>query len=964
LDRESQQANAAASYPKRSFLSLYGLAFTFPLGILYLLESFVIKALEVHGISGEVGLIPLLQAWSPDIAFAAATTVGLAAVFSYFGKAVKIPVAVVYYLLMAVMLSLMIASYGFFMSTGTNLSWSAIRYWAANYAEVSNVVAGEDEQMWVRFLIAYCHLGLVLLFAVLPHIPPVTRRLWRVFSNRVAFTTFGVGLLAAILFSLVPAAKGPVMAACQCVPLNIISDFVKEEILPEETVEIADNERLDASLEFEAVSTGPRLNVVLIMYESLRWKSSDAYFPGMDLTPFMAELAEDGMLIENQHTVVPHTTKAVVPICCGIYPYLDTTPKETLPGLLPRRCLPHILRSQGYRTAFFQPAANFEKREQLVSNMGYEVYKGLDDMPQEGFETTNYFGKEEHIMIRPSMQWVDSVKDNGPFLLTYLTLCTHHNYVTPQSHPYRNYPVDNDDLRNYMNAVRYTDDFLRDLFAEFKKRDLIDNTLFVIVGDHGEAFGEHGGWQHDLVMWEEGLHSFGLLYSPNHLPRGVRIDGFRSHVDIVPTVCDLLGLNLKKGEFVGSSILRPVPEGRKQFHSCWYRRRCLAVREGSVKTIFHYGVRPMEVYDNSIDPFDQQNLAHTGPYDEVFLREREEEMTRWVKVVNQQYREWEEALAGSAVSEDEPPVENRLHARFGDGIELIGYEIHPVEVNAGQDVRVKYVFKALKALSSTNRLFVHVVQGKAFLNEDHVPANGTYPLGKWKKGQYIIDEHVIHIPGTWRSGEAKVRIGFWDTRTRKRFPVHDCSADVDQNRLEVARVKVRGGISHPTVTVGQRRKKIKRWIGFDKPSMETETSVLFGDKVELVGFTLSRVDVELAGTAEISYAFRAANSIPASWKLTVKLIRDDGKTIDGDHVPIGGLYPPKDWRKREYVVDLHRIHIDMHRCKPGKYTVWLGFRAGSRGVAVEGELEADKLNRVKIGTVNIERGAQKKSVGR
>jgi len=377
------------------------------------------------------------------------------------------------------------------------------------------------------------------------------------------------------------------------------------------------------------------------------------------------------------------------------------------------------------------------------------------------------------------------------------------------------------------------------------------------------------------------------------------------------------------------------------------------MRDGPIKILYHYGLRPPEVYDTDADPLEENNLSFRGPYDESFLEGKEEEMTRWVKVVNQQYRDWEETLLDRAVTREEPPVANRLRARFGDGIELVGYEVDPPVVEAGRDVRVKYVFKALKELRKTNRLFVHVLHQGKFLNEDHEPANGAYPLDKWEPGDYVIDEHLVHIPGTWKSGEARVAIGFWDRTTKQRFPVSEAEGEVSENRLIVARFEVKGTTTTTGMTVEQRRRKIGRWIGRQPPDVAIASDVVFGEKIALVGYTPSRVDVKLAGTVEATYAFQALDGIPANWKLTVKLIRDDGEEIDGNHVPIGGLYPPKFWRKKEYVVDLHRIHIDMHKCRPGTYQLRLGFQAGRKPVPVRGSLDADSRHRVNLGVVTI-----------
>ena len=935
----------------RPLLSGFGLALTLPLALVYMLETLVLKSLQLNSIVGGLPLLSLVQAIAPDVVWAVGVGTAAAVAISMSRPWLSTCVAILYFLFMSVMLAMGVANHGFFVSVGANLSWSSIQYWLSNYEQTSKVISRESN-VTLRFVLAYAQFAIVALAAILPLIPPLRRRLLTIrFGVRI--TRIGVVGAAAMVFLLswIPRSAGELTVLCQCTPINIMGDFVADVMLPEEEVIIAESERLDASLELQASKATPRYNVVLFIFESLNWKSSDVYMPGLGTTPFLAQMAQNGQIIEHQYTVVPHTTKAVVPINCGIYPYLDTRPIEATPGILPRRCLAHILRSQGYQTAFFQPAANFEERHQLVANMGYDVYRGLNDLPQEGFEETNYFGREERMMLQPSMEWVDEARQEGPFLLTYLTLSTHHNYVTPQSFPYTEYDVEDVDQRNYYNAVHYIDTFLQEVHDEFDRRGLLDSTLFVIVGDHGEAFGEHGGRQHDLIMWEEGLRSFGMLYAPGNLPPG-RITGARSHLDIVPTVVDFLGLELTRGSFVGTSLLKPLAEDRVLYHSCWFRRRCLAMHEGLHKTIYHYGMRQDESYDNSIDPYDERNLAYQGDYTEEFLSSREEEMKRWVKVVNQQYKEWETALRDGAVSDTEPPIANRVSARFGDAVELVGYEIQPTSVEAGRDIRVKYVFRALRSLEPSDSLFVHVLHQGKFLNEDHVPANGALPLDKWEEGRYVIDEHTIHIPGTWKTGEAELAIGFWSKKSKRRYEVSADGMEVDEKRLMVTRLKVRSSGRPTAMTVEQRRAKIQQWIGKAKPQVQQESGLRFGERIELVGYDLLRMDVELAGTVEMTYTFRAIREIPASWRLTVKLVREDGETIDGDHVPIGGLYPPGDWQPDEYIVDRHRIHIDMHRSKPGTYGVYLGFAAGGKPVAPSGG-EVDERQRVRIGTATI-----------
>ena len=955
-----------------AWLTWFGLALALPASAFYLLVTGAIKLMQLRAVDDQASLWTFLQAWSADHTFALAAGLCATLLFSRLKGLQRLPFVILYGVALTYMLMMAVASHGYFLSTGANLSWSSIEYWLRNFKSASRVVASEG--VFLRFAIAYSQPIVVLLALVIPQLKGPRRRLeaQAALSTRAGLSLGAVLGLAFIASLFIGPPHGPAMAVGRAAGANIIADFVEDELMPEAQVEIHATERLDSQLKVTRDPDAPRTNVVLIMFESLRWSSSDVYEPGLDTTPYLASLAKDSLTIDRQYTVVPHTTKAVTALNCGIYPYLDTEPKEATPGILPRRCLAHLLRAQGYKTAFFQTASYFEHRDKLVANMGYETFRGLPDMPGEGFEPVSYFGREDRMMVEPSLAWVDEARKDGPFLLTYLTLTTHHNYVYPQSFPAKDYAVEDHDLGNYLNAVRYTDDVIREIMEGFKARGILEDTLFLVIGDHGEAFGEHGGRQHDLIMWEEGLRSFGMIYAPKYLEPG-HIEGLRSHLDIVPTVADFLGLELTEGDFVGSSLLKPAPAGRKLFHSCWFQRRCMAMSEGFMKTIYHYGLRASEVYDHQQDPLDTQDLYGTPGYGADVIKPHEEEMLRWVKVVNQQYREWGERLTAGAISAQAPEITGAMQARatrFGDLIELVAFELSPSALRAGEDLRIRTVFRVLERPKASLRLFMHVHQRGKMINADHVPVHGNMPLAKWKKGQYITDEQVVHIPGTWGTGEVTVSLGFWDRRTKKRLELTDDEAsrnDKRDKRLTLGRVKVRALAKAPPMSVAKRREKAGASVSMEAPEVREadRKRAVFGGAIELLAVEQERMDVNLAGTVQMTYVFHSLKTVARNWKLRVSLVREVAEaspgrkkksapvTIDGDHAPIGGLYPLSDWRRGEYVRDQHRIHIDMNRSKPGTYGVYLGFTRGRAPVPVETSLPRDDTSRVRIGTVTI-----------
>ncbi|MDD5309217.1 MAG: LTA synthase family protein [Deltaproteobacteria bacterium] len=933
-------------------LDFRALVQTFPLGLLIVVESVVFKAGEAAAATGSGSALVALTNSAPDAAFAVALAAVFAVLLSVTRGAWRAGVSVLFHLVALVFLLLNAASHGYFAATGSPLSASTVVYTLENMGIVSDIAARETTSSRLGLLIV--QILAVAVSAVAAEIGPVRRRLERVPFPRTRWTRLllvGTAAASAGLL-LVPAGTGAAAMNSRSIPVAIVVDAVKETFGRNDAVTIRDGERQGGDLAFARNPDRPRPNIVFIIFESLSWKQSDIYSPGRGVTPFLAELARKSLVVDRMYTIVPHTTKAIMPMLCGVYPQLTTEPKEATPGILPHRCMAHMLRDEGYATAFFQPAENFEKRSELVANMGFDLFRGYRDMPAAGFEKVSYFGGEDKMMLGPSMRFVDSM-EKRPFFLTYLTLATHHNYTSPQSFPYVDYKVADKDERNYMNAARYIDDFVREVVGEFEKRGLLENTVFFIGGDHGEGFAEHGRRQHDLVIWEEGLHTAALLFGPRILGAPGHIGGVRSNLDWVPTAADLLGITPMGGRFVGQSLLKPVPRNRRLFFSCWFTRQCLALREGPVKTIYFYDQRPMEVYDNVADPRDERNLAFTGRFDARALDRRKEEMLHFREAINQQYDQWATARGRGRITTEEPQVAHPLRARFGDKVELIGYEVTPERPSAGSDLKLKYVFKCLARLGENEKLFVHLTQGRRSVNGDHVPLGGSYPPSDWQPGEYIVDEHTVHVPGTWSGGELRVLLGFWDSSSKQRLPVSGTDAEVDDSGVVVAALPVAAEQILGPLSIEALRDKIKDSISFAPPRFASPVGATFGGAVELTGVTLVRTDVELAGTVEMTYVFHALKEVPPSWKLVVRLVRDERVSIKGDHDPIGGLYPMSLWREGEYVVDRHRIHIDMYASKVGTYTAWLGFTDNGRPVPASGGAEIDAGQRVKLGTVVI-----------
>jgi lipoteichoic acid synthase len=377
-------------------------------------------------------------------------------------------------------------------------------------------------------------------------------------------------------------------------------------------------------------------NVVLVHLESTRAQSVTPYNEDLKTTPFLDKLAESSLLVERAYTTVPRSSKASVAVNCGIEPAPYPGP-EFEPGGVPARCLAGLLKEEGYDTVFFQSTSNsIDNFGDVVRGFGYEEFYPSEVMDTEGFQVTNTFGYEDDVMLGPSEEWLTAQKQSGsPFLAEYLTGTGHHDYQCLHTRYGSEAFAEDGMLNRYLNCLRLQDFFLENLIDQYKELGLYEDTIFVIFGDHGEGFKEHGREMHGDTIYEEGLRVPLLIHAPGWFEDGRRVEGLSSQIDVLPTVLEMLGYGVKNGRYPGYSLLRTPPEERTLFFSCISGNRCLASIKGSEKYIYHYGDQPEEVFDLAQDPLEKRNLA--GERNREELDERREELFAWYTRVNAEY---------------------------------------------------------------------------------------------------------------------------------------------------------------------------------------------------------------------------------------------------------------------------------------------------------------------------------------
>src|SRR5215218_11303361 len=176
-------------------------------------------------------------------------------------------------------------------------------------------------------------------------------------------------------------------------------------------------------------------------------------------------------------------------------------------------------------------------------------------MSTRGFQRANYLGYEDDIMLGSSRAWLEE-NANSPTLVTFLGVTPHDDYLPIYRYGRKKFSS-RAMLDRYLNNVYYDDFWVKNVIEQYRKLGLYEETIFVIYGDHGEGFGEHGRYVHENNPYEESLRVPLLIHCEEYLRKGERFAGLSNHLDILPTVLDLLGYEVEGGEYPGYSLLRP-----------------------------------------------------------------------------------------------------------------------------------------------------------------------------------------------------------------------------------------------------------------------------------------------------------------------------------------------------------------------------------------------------------------------
>lgn len=267
-------------------------------------------------------------------------------------------------------------------------------------------------------------------------------------------------------------------------------------------------------------------NVVIILMESMSAEYLKAESNGKPLTPYLNELIEKSYYYDNFYSSGIHTNNGIASTLYGYPAQFD----KTMMGVSVDHYsgLPGNLKDRGYQTMFFLTSnPQYDNMNSFLMENGFDRIYSQYDYPNE--KIVNNFGVQDDYLFEYGIEQLNEESKSGkPFLAAFMTVSNHPPYIVPER--FKNIS-DNDESC----IIAFSDACIR-LFMESAAQQMwYDNTIFVILGDHGRSIGTQ---IYDMPLSYN--HIPLIIYSPLFDDMPKRFEQFGGQIDVYPTVMGLL----------------------------------------------------------------------------------------------------------------------------------------------------------------------------------------------------------------------------------------------------------------------------------------------------------------------------------------------------------------------------------------------------------------------------------------
>ena len=389
-------------------------------------------------------------------------------------------------------------------------------------------------------------------------------------------------------------------------------------------------------------------NIVLFGIDSLRADHMSCYGYDRQTTPHIDRFAQEGALFLHNISAHIPTTSAYSSMLTGrdVFGTQVVALRHQGPLRPEVKTLPEILHEEGYTSSCVG----------FTGNPGSRGYDKYIDYPGWGSWNEGRSPKAQSLNDVALPELDRLVEADQPFFLFLRHMDPHAPYLPPAPYERMFYHGNESDPENrsmdpvmsfkpfcdffaswmppgvsdkdyviaqYDGAVAYMDACIQSIFTALEAHGILDETIVVINGDHGETLYDHDCYFDHHGLYEPTIHVPLIIRYPYAIPAGTAVEGYTQHKDLVPTILDLAGIKAKGVKFDGASLVPLVFGDVSSHESEIYITECTWMRKHGWRTPewklilalepdFHFKP-PVELYNLVQDPAENDNVAEANP---------------------------------------------------------------------------------------------------------------------------------------------------------------------------------------------------------------------------------------------------------------------------------------------------------------------------------------------------------------
>ncbi len=317
-------------------------------------------------------------------------------------------------------------------------------------------------------------------------------------------------------------------------PFSIITSVESARL---KAVDFMPEEKADAIIkpvkQYHFENAFKKKNVVFIVWESFSKRFTAIDSNTKSVTPFFDSLCQKSIVFSNAFSNALRSNEGVPAVFSGIPAMMDGPVITSIYTNNQFGSLPFLMAQEGYQTAFFHGGNNGTMSlDTYAKNAGFQKYIGRSE-----YGTNKDYDGAWGVWDKPFLQYslagMDALK--SPFFAGLFTLSSHVPFNVPKDF-LPSSPNTQSDVERSMN---YTDQALSDFFKVAATKPWFDNTVFVVVADHGCPLSDDAFYIDGLGRYQIPI----VIYEPGKLDAAQNISTLMQQIDIKPTLLDYLAYN-------------------------------------------------------------------------------------------------------------------------------------------------------------------------------------------------------------------------------------------------------------------------------------------------------------------------------------------------------------------------------------------------------------------------------------